>query len=73
MGSTRKRRWRRRIGGLVDGVSGRIGVEIATTNRAGLVGFEPEIDALLVEDMAADGEETEEAVVVEFEETNGAF
>lgn len=54
------------IRGLIGGVSSGIGVEIPATNRAGFVGFKPEINAFLMEDMAADSEEAEEAVVVEF-------
>lgn len=34
---------------------------------------EPEINAVLVEHMAAGGEEAEETVVLEFQQTDGAF
>lgn len=42
-------------------------------NRARLVGLEPEIDALLVEDVAAEGQEPEHALVLELQQAYGAF
>lgn len=60
-------------GGLIRRISRGIRVEVATTNRAGFVRFKPEINALLMEDMATVSEETEEAMIVKFEETNCTF
>lgn len=48
-------------------------VKIAAADGAGLVRFEPEIDALLVEDVVANGQEPEEAVVFELHKANGAL
>lgn len=60
-------------GELIRRISRGIRVEVATTNRAGFVRFKPEINALLMEDMATVSEETEEAMIVKFEETNCTF
>lgn len=47
--------------------------EILAANRAGLVGLEPEIDALLVEDVVAEGQQPDDAVILELQQAYGAF
>lgn len=48
-------------------------VEVSATNGAGFVRAEPEVDAVLVEDMAAEGQEAEQAVILKLHQTDGAF
>lgn len=62
-----------RINRFIGRISRGYGVEVPTTNRAGFVRVKPEINAFLMEDMATISEETKEAIVVEFKQTNCTF
>lgn len=52
----------------------RVGIiKIGTTNRACLMISEPEIDAFLVEHVAAHSEEAKKTLILEFQQANRAF